>query len=582
MENLKFEEAPPVAPGTAHPVALVVDDYERVGYFAVQALESVGFTAHQAKDGLGGLSIFEQQGPDIVLLDVIMPKMDGIAACAAIRGMPGGRLTPILMMTGLNDIESVDRAFKAGATDFISKPFSPVVLGHRARYLLRAARAFQAAQTAEDHFARLYRNQEEITGRLLSLMNNVPGVVYRGLRNWSVTFMSGEVRKMTGHTAEEITGTGLLWKNLILPEDVDKLKEEFRTAVRERKGVLRVEYRIRHKNGSVRWIGDRRQLIYTPEGEFAYVDGLLLDITERKAMDAALRAERNLLEAAQRELMVKNSELNDAYSELKSAHAQMLQKEKMASIGLLAAGIAHEINNPIEFVASNLLALEKYVGRFADFSKASGAVAAEAPPALTAEFEARRKALKIDRVLEDALPLIRESIEGTTRVGKIVSDLKSFSRVDDTGRKTADINECLSSTINIAWNEIKYKAVLHKEFGDLPPVLCWPQRLNQVFMNLLVNAAQAIETDGKITVRSWAEGDAVLVSVSDTGCGIPRDNLSRIFEPFFTTKEVGKGTGLGLSITYDIVKKHSGAITVESEEGKGTTFTVRIPVAVRV
>jgi two-component system NtrC family sensor kinase len=147
--------------------------------------------------------------------------------------------------------------------------------------------------------------------------------------------------------------------------------------------------------------------------------------------------------------------------------------------------------------------------------------------------------------------------------------------------KTADLNQCLLSTINIAWNSIKYKAVLHKELGDLPPVLCWPQQLNQVFMNLLVNAAHAIEKEGEITVRSWTEGDAVLVSVSDTGCGIPRENLSRIFEPFFTTKEVGKGTGLGLSITYDIVKKHSGAITVKSEEGKGTTFTVRIPVAAK-
>ncbi|MDA8180382.1 MAG: response regulator [Deltaproteobacteria bacterium] len=581
MSNIQSGGAAPAALEAVPPVALVVDDDKGVGNFAVQALEYVGFTVHQAEDGLGGLSIFEQQRPDIVLLDVMMPKMDGIAACAAIRGMPGGRLTPILMMTGLNDIESVNRAFEAGATDFISKPFNSSVLGYRTRYLLRAARAFHAAQTAEEHYSRLYRDQQEIAGRLLSLMNNVPGVTYRGIRDWTVTFISVKVKKLTGYTPEDFLSAGIVWRDLVLPEDFDTLKKAYRAAVQERKGILRVEYRIRHKDGTIRWIEDRRQLIYTPEMDFAYVDGLLLDITERKAMDAALADEKTLLEAAQRELTVKNDELNDAYSDLKSAHAQMLQKEKMASIGLLAAGIAHEINNPIGFVASNLLTLEKYVGRFTEFSKAAVAVAAEALPASAAEFEGKRKALKVDRILEDVVPLIRESIEGTTRVSKIVSDLKSFSRVDDSGMKNADLNECLSSTINIAWNEIKYKAVLHKEFGDLPPVLCWPQQLNQVFMNLLVNAAQAIEKEGEITVRSWTEGDAVLVSVSDTGCGIPRDNLNRIFEPFFTTKEVGKGTGLGLSIAYDIVKKHSGAITVKSEEGKGATFTVRIPVAAK-
>jgi two-component system NtrC family sensor kinase len=177
--------------------------------------------------------------------------------------------------------------------------------------------------------------------------------------------------------------------------------------------------------------------------------------------------------------------------------------------------------------------------------------------------------------------LVAESLEGSERVKKIVQDLKSFSRVDEAEYKVVDIAECLESTINIVWNELKYKVNLVKEFEDLPPIRCYPQQLNQVFMNLLVNAGQAIENQGEVRVRTWQKGDDAFIAVSDSGCGIPEESRARIFEPFFTTKEVGVGTGLGLSISYDIVKKHNGEITVESEEGKGTTFTVRIPVAER-
>jgi len=142
----------------------------------------------------------------------------------------------------------------------------------------------------------------------------------------------------------------------------------------------------------------------------------------------------------------------------------------------------------------------------------------------------------------------------------------------------ADINECIESTLNIVWNELKYKAKVYKEYGELPMTKCFPQQLNQVFMNLLVNAAQAIEKQGEIRIRTWNGDGNIYVSISDTGSGIPEDKINRIFEPFFTTKPVGKGTGLGLSITYDIVKKHNGDIKVESEVGRGTTFTITIPV----
>jgi two-component system NtrC family sensor kinase len=274
-----------------------------------------------------------------------------------------------------------------------------------------------------------------------------------------------------------------------------------------------------------------------------------------------------------------SEELAAAYKQLKSTHVQLLQQEKMASIGQLAAGVAHEINNPIGFIKSNLGTLVKYVERLRSFIEAQGdAVSASAPPGIAVTVDEARKRLKIDHVLEDLPKLIAESSEGTERVRVIVQNLKSFSRVDEAERQRIDLNGCLESAVTIAWNELKYKATLVRDLGDLPPVACYPQKLNQVFLNLLVNAAHAIENRGEVTVRSWRDGDFACVSVGDTGQGIPAEILNRIFEPFFTTKEIGKGTGLGLSISYDIVTQHGGTIAVESEPGRGATFTVRLPI----
>jgi two-component system NtrC family sensor kinase len=278
-------------------------------------------------------------------------------------------------------------------------------------------------------------------------------------------------------------------------------------------------------------------------------------------------------------LEAKNMELENAYAELKETQAQILQREKMASIGQLAAGVAHEINNPMGFISSNLSTLGKYTNKLTEFINTQSEIieslkSAEASGSLT---ELRKK-LKLDYIFEDVHQLINESLDGAERVKKIVQNLKSFSRVDEADYKFADINECIESTLNIVWNELKYKATVTKEYGEVPQIRCYPQQINQVFMNLFINAVQAIEKQGEIKIKTWNGNGLVNISVSDTGSGIPEDKLNRIFEPFFTTKPVGHGTGLGLSITYDIVKKHKGEITVESEAGRGTTFTVKLPV----
>ncbi|MEW6378451.1 MAG: ATP-binding protein [bacterium] len=280
----------------------------------------------------------------------------------------------------------------------------------------------------------------------------------------------------------------------------------------------------------------------------------------------------------------KIAELEREKNNLKTTQSQLLQQEKMASIGQLAAGVAHEINNPIGYINSNLCTLKKYLAKICLYKKHcqevwSGLKDIDHPKIKDAflDLENCSTELKLPFIFEDIESLVDESLEGTERVRKIVADLKSFSHLDEAELKDADLNQGLQSTINIVWNELKYKANLIKELGEIPLVRCYPQQINQVFMNLLVNAAQAIESQGEIRVKTSLEEGQVLVEISDTGCGIPQENLSRIFEPFFTTKEIGKGTGLGLSMAYDIIRKHRGEIQVTSQIGKGTTFRLLIP-----
>ncbi len=231
------------------------------------------------------------------------------------------------------------------------------------------------------------------------------------------------------------------------------------------------------------------------------------------------------------------------------------------------------------FIMSNLGTFGKYAERLTDFIQVMDAALAGADPALAGEVARQRKALKVDFILGDIHRMVAESLEGTDRIRRIVQDLKNFSRLDTAGHQPADLNAVLDSTLNIIWNELKYTVTLKKDYGTLPPTRCNAGQLAQVFMNILVNAAHAIETQGEIAIVTREEaGGWIRVSISDSGCGIPEEKRAKIFEPFFTTKEVGKGTGLGLSIALDIVKKHGGGIGIESAVGQGTTFEIRIPV----
>ncbi len=269
--------------------------------------------------------------------------------------------------------------------------------------------------------------------------------------------------------------------------------------------------------------------------------------------------------------------LSDLNKKLEETQSQLLQSEKMASIGQLAAGVAHEINNPIGFVYSNLGSLEKYHNDL--FAVLDGYEQAQGEPAKLAEVEALKKKVNIGYLKEDVPALMSESKDGISRVKNIVQNLKDFSRIDTSNElQWTNLHKGIDSTLNIVMNEIKYKADVNKAYGDLPDIECQPSELNQVFMNILVNAAHAIEGRGVITIRTGQEKDQVWVEISDNGKGIAEEHLKRIFDPFFTTKPIGKGTGLGLSLSYGIVQKHHGRIDVSSEMGKGTAFRIWLPI----
>lgn len=289
------------------------------------------------------------------------------------------------------------------------------------------------------------------------------------------------------------------------------------------------------------------------------------------------------LETATRELEQGRYELGKAYAELTSRQAIILHQDKMASIGLLAAGVAHDINNPIGFVTNNLEELRIYLTRLQAFiEEQQTIIQATAPPEELKKLREDWNQLGIDYILDDFGALIAESLEGATRVSDIVKNLRNFSRVDDFAFKLADINECMESSIKITQHELRHKAQVHRQFGEIPKIFCCPQQLNQAFMNLLVNAVHAIDKRGEVTLKSWSDADFVHISITDTGCGIPENLQPKIFEPFFTTKEAGKGTGLGLSIVADIIKLHQGEISVQSRPDQGTTFTITLPIKAEV
>jgi len=295
----------------------------------------------------------------------------------------------------------------------------------------------------------------------------------------------------------------------------------------------------------------------------------------------------DLLKAMEQQMRANTGELEKAYSQLKSSQLALVQSEKMASLGQMVAGVAHEINTPLGYVQNNvaigqelfsqiqtmIAGYESLVDNLLD-EKASEEQITEQMQMVAA----MRNDVNAQEMLGEMNGLMADSLYGIGQISELVLNLKNFSRMDAAATDMMNLNDCIESALNIGRNVLKNKVEIIRELGDLPRITCAPSQLNQVFLNLFTNAAQAMEAQGRLHIKSWhADGD-IHVSVADNGKGIPEDILTRIFDPFFTTKPVGEGTGLGLAITHQIIQQHGGEIRVESRVGEGTHFHIRLPV----
>jgi signal transduction histidine kinase len=273
---------------------------------------------------------------------------------------------------------------------------------------------------------------------------------------------------------------------------------------------------------------------------------------------SALRIGR-LQKALQRE----RDELRTALNDLHTAETQLVHSEKMAALGKLVAGVAHELNNPVGSIYANMANMQRYLGDLQNTFQSIDLDAGTAPG--------------VDRIFSVLDRLSQSCTHGAERIKRIVQDLRTFSRLDEAELKAADIHESIDNTLALLEHTLEHRITVHRNYGDIPKVLCYAGQLNQVFMNLLSNASDAIPETGDITITTRLSGDTVHIIFQDTGTGISPDDLPHIFEPFVTTKDIGSGTGLGLSISHGIIEKHQGRIEVESEPGKGSVFTVVLP-----
>jgi PAS domain S-box-containing protein len=522
---------------------VVVEDNPADLRYLSEMLSEAGYSVRHAIDGKLALGSIRAKMPDMVLLDVNVPGMNGVELCRQIRSDKKTRDLPVIFISALSEAELKVTALEAGGTDFISKPFyAPEVLA-RIRTHLRfykvkkelANRTVALSREIEEH----KRVQQQLT-ESYEYINNSPAVsfLWQNTEHWPVEYVSDNVSEVFGYTAEEFSTGEVQYFNLIHPDDIERVVGEVMShaQLENQPDMLHEPYRITTKEGNIRWIKDRTRLVRGSDGEVTHYQGVVLDITE--GMEAS--AERKKL--------------------------QIIQNEKMASIGQLAAGVAHEINNPIGYILSNLNTMDEYLGELREY------IDADDPQSL----EDRKDILEIVTDFGDA---ISESLEGANRVKCIVADMKGFSRADSDEKSMTDINEGLAATLNIVWNQLKYHCEVIKDYGDLPEIACFSNRINQVFLNLLVNAGQAIgDNQGVITVKTWADDDNVHIMIRDTGCGISKESQTQLFNAFYTTKDVGVGTGLGLNLSHDIVSKHGGSIAVDSVVGEWTEFVVTLPV----
>jgi two-component system, NtrC family, sensor kinase len=577
---------------------LIVDDEAPIRRLVMRILSHRGYECHAVDSAEAARRSLANAKADLLISDIRMPGESGIDLIRSI--IHEHPQMAILMVSGMDNVDVIDAVIDIGVDGYITKPFesnqlrvgAELALSHRRLSMESDRHRHSLERIVTERTRELEQTVDDLTeseAEFRAIAENAQDAIIKIDDRGHVTYWNGSAEGIFGYAATEVVGKSL--HQLISPsrylDEIRRAMEHFRqTGEGSSMGNI-VELTAKNKNGK-EFPVELSIASFRLNGAWHAI-GIVRNITARKQMEDRLVLKNKKLEATQTNLETQNRQLEKLHKELQRAQQQTLQQEKMASIGQLAAGVAHEINNPTGFVSSNLRSLQGYLEdlfRLIDAYENLRSVLEINPSLEVASAEIAERLTEIGRIVadidleflaSDALDLIKESREGTERIKKIVIDLKDFAHPGQQKCLIAEINHNLESVLNIVWNELRYKAVVHKNFGELPPVECYPQQLNQVFMNLLVNAGQAMEAMGEIHITTRADGDGVVIEIRDTGCGIPKANLQHIFDPFFTTKPVGKGTGLGLNVAYNIVKKHGGAITAVSQPGEGTVFTIRLP-----
>jgi two-component system, NtrC family, sensor kinase len=564
---------------------LIADDDLSSRKLLQKMLEKLGYSTIIAEDGEKAWEVYQEKMPRIIISDWVMPNMDGLDLCRKIRSAPAESYTYIIIITSKTKTVDLIEAFNAGADDYISKPFDPEELKVRIK---NSERILDLENRHKDFQKILERSRNKLQVVLDGLYEEIAAVnrsnLFVSLNKAAMNAFGGKYNDLIGKDCFKINQTlsEPIWGSTI---------ETLSQKVFESGSPEFTLDKLKDQKGNFKYKQQSILPIKVEDGQVEQVILVSRDVTQEHIKTNEIKDLNERLKKTTVEVHAKNIKLETALKQIEETQAQILQSEKMASIGQLAAGVAHEINNPVGFVNSNLKTLgdyhqdlKKLIDLYRNLVKEikSSDETVKLPSQLMTqleEVETIEDDVDIEYIQEDIGELIDDCLEGTERIRKIVLDLKDFAHPGEDKLKDTDINNGLESTLNVVHNELKYKAKIIKQFNELPIVQCYPQQINQVFMNILVNAAQAIEKSGEITIETESKNGAVEVRISDTGSGIPKENLTRIFDPFFTTKEVGKGTGLGMNIAYNIIKKHNGTITVDSKVGEGTTFTIRLPIA---
>ncbi len=597
---------------------LIVDDIPENLRLLSKILTKYGYQVKRAINGLLALKVVHSTPPELILLDIKMPQMNGYEVCRELKASEQTREIPVIFLSVLNDVLDKVKAFDVGGADYITKPFHEqevlariehqLTIRRQKRHLQKEICDRQQAETA------LRRSE----AKLLAAQR----VAHFG--NWEFDLLtqqftwSEELFCIFGLDSSQPEPSYIEYLQLIHPDDRELMEQTLTHGLsltecpfNPTSKSCELDFRIVRPDGSIRYIEAKGEPILNEWGQLRKFFGVAQDITQRKHIEEALRQS----EVRERE---KATQLELTLNELKRTQSQLVQSEKMSSLGQMVAGVAHEINNPISFIYGNLDPASKY---FQDLIHLIH-LYQETFPNSTSEIQELTEEIDLNFLISDWQKLIHSMEVGAERIKEIISSLRNFSRQSESALKPVDIHEGIDNTLLILQHRLRavgnHSSIeVIKEYGQLPLVTCYASELNQVFMNLLSNAIDALVTpfakDGaselmvnrkwsmdsneekSITPKIWIStatvdrefinttqkiSEKVVIRIADNGLGISEQVIHRIFEPFFTTKPVGSGTGLGLSISYQIVvEKHHGQLSCVSVEGEGTEFIVEIPVS---